>query len=546
MIELIDKLRNLGIDLKNKNTGQHTFLCPKCSDERKKKRQPCLSVNIDEGIYNCHHCGWHGKVFNDVETTYAIPDYNNTELNDNALKWLTDTRGLSKSTIQRFRLFSEGRDIGFPFIENDKVVHIKYRSGDKTFRSSTGTKLTLFGMHLEHSERLIITEGEIDAMSFYEAGNMAVSVPNGATSFTWLDNCNQWINKFKEIIIAYDDDSKGIEGRNEVARRLGKERCKIFNYPEGIKDANELLVSAKKDLNWKNIFNAYFDYLEFFPLDGIFGVDDLRSKVFELRKTGYPKGQLTGFKEFDKLVSWVPGQFTIMTGIPSHGKSEFTDQLLVKLKNMKWLVFSPENMPYEYHISKLIEKTLEKPFFKLTDKELSFSLDVLNDYFSFCDLEKIKSIEDIIAIAKQVILQKGIKGILIDPYSRIEHTYFGKLTETEYVRTILNELGSLARNLGVHVILIAHPTKMQKDDRDEFKVPNLYSISGSAHFFNAADIGITIYRRPKEGFDMTEIHVQKVRFKWAGMPGMVEFTWEKETGIYKEYYSDFRDPFKEK
>ena len=536
MINTIEKLINIGIDLKNKATGQHTFICPKCSHERKKKNDPCLSVNIDQGFYNCHHCGWHGKVFEDEEKTYATPEYNNTELTDKALNWLVETRGLSKSTIQRFRLFSHGREIGFPYIENDKVIHIKYRTGDKHFRSSKGTKLILFGMHLEHSERLIITEGELDAMSFYEAGNMAVSVPNGATSHTWLDNCNQWVDKFKEIILAYDDDNAGIEGRNEIARRLGKERCKIFKYPEGVKDANELLINAKKFDNWKFRFNYYFDYLELFPLEGIFSVDNLRSKVFELRKTGYPQGKITGYSELDKLVCWVPGQFTIITGIPSHGKSEFTDQLLVKLRSMKWLVFSPENMPYESHISKLIEKALEKPFFQLTDQELSFSLDTLDNYFSFCDLEKIKSIDDIITIAKQVILQKGIKGILIDPYSRIEHTYIGKLTETEYVRTILNELGSLAKNLGVHIILIAHPTKMQKDEKDEFKVPNLYSISGSAHFFNACDNGITIYRRPRDEFDMTEIHVQKVRFKWVGHPGMVEFTWEKETGIYKEYF----------
>ena len=534
MTNTIDKLHNLDIDLKNKTTGQHTFICPKCSHERKKKNDPCLSVNIDEGIYNCHHCGWHGKVFEEDESSYAVPEYNNTELNDKALNWLVETRGLSKSTIQRFRLFSEGREIGFPFIENDKVVHIKYRSGDKHFRSSKGTKLTLFGMHLDHKDRLIITEGELDAMSFYEAGHLAVSVPNGATSHTWLDNCNEWVDRFGEIILAFDNDSKGIEGRNEIARRIGKEKCKIFQYPEGIKDANELLYTIKHDPQWKAIFSAHFDFLQLFPLDGIFSVDDLRTKVFELRKTGYPKGKLTGYKNLDNLVSWVPGQFTIITGIPSHGKSEFTDQLLVQLRNMKWLIFSPENMPYESHISKLIEKALRKPFFNLTDSELSSSLDFMNDYFTFCDLEKIKSVDDIISIAKQVILQKGITGILIDPYSRIEHTYIGKLTETEYVRTILNELGSLSKNLGVHIILIAHPTKMQKDDNDEFKVPNLYSISGSAHFFNAADVGITVYRRPKEGFDMTEIHVQKVRFKWVGHPGMVEFNWTKETGIYTE------------
>jgi twinkle protein len=117
----------------------------------------------------------------------------------------------------------------------------------------------------------------------------------------------------------------------------------------------------------------------------------------------------------------------------------------------------------------------------------------------------------------------------------VEHNYQGKSTETEYARDILKSLQKLCKSTGVTIILVAHPTKMQKDENGFFVVPNLYSISGSAHFFNAADIGITVYRRPGESFDMTEVHVQKVRFKWVGKSGMVEFKWDPGSGTYMEY-----------
>jgi twinkle protein len=530
---ILDKLQNLDIDLKNKVTGSIVTVCPQCSELRKKKKQPCLSVDIDQGLYNCHHCGWTGKVFLDDDKTYKVPEVNNTDLNDKALKWINDVRGISKATAIRFKLFSEGHEIGFPYIENGKIVHVKYRNAKKVFRSSAGTKLIAFGMHLDFNETLIITEGEFDALSFYEAGYSAISCSNGAESFTWLDNCYKWVDQFEKIIIAYDNDEKGIKGREELSRRLGRERCYKFTYPEGFKDANEMLLACKTQENWKEVFKYYFKY-EPFPIDGIISVNDLRERIFDLRKKGFPQGETTGFPNLDSLMSWAPGQLTVITGVPSHGKSEFIDQLMIRLKHLNWLIFSPENVPEEAHLSKLIEKNGKKPFFKMNNQELSNQMDDLEKCFTFCDIEEIKTIDEIMSLTKQAVLSKGVKGVLVDPYSRIEHNYAGKQTETEYVRKILDSLSSMARHLQVHIILVAHPTKMQKDEVGNYIVPNLYSISGSAHFFNTADNGITVYRRKQQdgGQDKTEIHVQKVRFKWVGQTGLAGFDWEKETGNY--------------
>lgn len=537
---MINDLQELGINLKGRTSGTIKTLCPECSHTRKKKNDPCLFVNIDNGIYQCYNCEWHGVIKKESHTKhYEVPVVNNSELSDKALNWIVEQRKISKATVMRFGLFSEGREIGFPYYENGKIVHVKYRSADKKFRSSANTKMTAFGMQLEFDFKkpLIICEGEFDAMSFYEAGYMAVSCPNGANSFTWFDNCNEWIDNFDSVIIAYDNDEKGIQGRNELARRIGFEKCSYFEYGQ-FKDANDLLIACKNEnQQWKIIFDAYFDYIKPFPLSGIVTVSDLRSRIMDLRIAGYPKGEKTGYSKLDEIITWAPGQLTVITGIPSHGKSEFIDQLIVKLIRFKWLVFSPENMPEEAHLSKIIEKYAAKPFFKLEPEELNYVMDSINDDILFFDIEEVKSIEDIMKTAKMAVRQKGIKGIVIDPYSRIEHRYGKNSTETEYVREILDKLSLMARQLQVHVILVAHPTKMSKTN-GEFDVPNLYSISGSAHFYNTADNGITIYRRARAGIqDSTEVHVQKVRYKWTGQaPGLACFEWDKETGIYKEEF----------
>jgi twinkle protein len=534
-----DLFYEIGIDVKGRTKGEFTTLCPKCSDDRKKKRSPCLSANLDTGMYICHHCGWKGTVTKMEKTekkNYSLPVVNNTGLSDKALAWIESERKISKATVMRFGLYSEGREIAFPYYESDQIVHVKYRDAAKHFRSSTNTKLVPFGMQLDHGKSIIITEGEFDAMAFYEVGKLAVSCPAGATSYGWIDTSYKWFDQFEEIIIAYDSDAKGIEGRNEVARRLGRDRCKMFRYPDGVKDANDLLIGAKQHSDWKDRFLDYFQFIIPFPLEGVIKVDDLRDRILDLRKSGYPKGERTGFRGLDELITWAPGQLTVITGIPSHGKSEFTDQIMIRIKQMKWLVFSPENMPEETHLSKLIEKHIRKPFFQSTNDELTSAMDDLDDYFMFFDISKVKSIDDIVEKTREAVKSVGIRGVLIDPYSRIEHSYMGKMSETEYVRSILDGLSGLAKQLQIHVILIAHPVKMQKDESGCYIVPNLYSISGSAHFFNTADNGITVYRKPMgEGIqDRTHVYVQKVRFKWYGKPGMAEFDWNKETGCYSE------------
>lgn len=123
--------------------------------------------------------------------------------------------------------------------------------------------------------------------------------------------------------------------------------------------------------------------------------------------------------------------------------------------------------------------------------------------------------------------------MVIDPYNYIEHKRDPKQTETEYISMVLSDICNFAKDYGVHVFLVAHPTKIQKDkNTKDFEVPTLYNIAGSAHFFNKTDNGICVYR--DRATNLVTVYVQKVRDRINGQIGMANFTYDVYTGRYTE------------
>jgi twinkle protein len=544
-----------GIDIKGRTSGLFKTTCPKCSDSRKDKRGKCLSVNISEGLWNCHNCGWKGTI-NKTEKmekkVYQIPVLNNTGLSDKTLEWFVSNRKVSKSTVMRFGLTEsmewmpqvekEMNCINFNYFRDEKLVNIKFRDGKKNFKMAKDAELVFYNLDsIKDSEEAIICEGEIDCMSFYESGLYnVVSVPNGASKgsqrLEYLDNCWKYFEGKKKIIIATDGDEPGIALRDELARRLGKERCWIFQYPEECKDANEILVKAGPE-----VLKKCMDYIIEFPLEGITSISDIEERINNIYKNGYPKGHRIGFNSLDEFITWRTGEFTAVTGIPGSGKSEFIDQVTLKLSvlhDWKWAVFSAENQPEELHFAKLSEKYIGKSFYstnseyKMDHEELHKSKVFVNDHFFFVNINEINvTLDGLLAKARELILRKGINGFLIDPWNYIEHKIPHGYTETQYISEALTKISRFCKVNNIHIIVVAHPTKIQKED-GKYRVATMYDIAGSAHWFNKIDNGMSVYRDFETG--LVDVHVQKIRFKFIGQIGKASFTWDKYTGKYSE------------
>lgn len=557
-MEVIEKDTRRSHDIfVRKSSGEESMTCPSCSDERRKKNIKCLSWNHDKGVGKCNHCGasFYKKesAMNIPEKKYTLPDINNTEISDRALAWFTNNRGISKATVIRFKL-SEGlaympqvskevNTIQFNYYLDEKLVNVKYRDGSKNFKMTSGAKLIFYNLDaIKDCETCTIVEGEIDCMSMYEAGVYdCVSVPNGAAKgnqrLEYLDNCFEFFENKKLIIIATDNDEAGIMLREELARRLGKERCKIMFYPEGCKDSNEILIKAGPEWLKKYHESAYE-----FPLEGVKTVVNFDDEINDLYVNGFPKGAFCGFEEFDKIINWHPGQVTGVTGIPNSGKSEFVDQIAVSLSKSGWKIgmLSPENQPEAFHFAKLAEKFIKKSFFsnndfyKMTVDELMRAKEFINENFFWLELEDDNLIVDgLISKMRELVFRRGINLFIIDPWNYLEHKIPPGKTETQYIGEALTKFCNAAKRLNIHIIIVAHPTKIQKEkDTGKYKVATLYDIAGSANWFNKLDNGLSVYLDRETG--IVSVFVQKVRFKWCGQVGCQNFSWDKFTGIYSE------------
>jgi twinkle protein len=272
--------------------------------------------------------------------------------------------------------------------------------------------------------------------------------------------------------------------------------------------------------------------------------EEIAEKVKALWKSGgLPKGSPTGWRSVDELYSVATGQWTIVTGTPNSGKSEFVDALLVNLaKQGGWhhVIFSPENQPLELHHAKIIEKYVGRPFNpgptqRVSEEEVEEAETWMAGKFHFVKPER-PSMTAILEEANRFASMKVRKcGIVIDPWNYLEHHRPQGMSMTEYVSMALSEIISWVRERNCHLWLVAHPTKMQKNKEGKLPVPTPHDISDSAHFWNKADNCITIWRDQSDYKKQeVDIHVQKVRFKHIGHIGLATLRYDRTTGRYHE------------
>lgn len=267
--------------------------------------------------------------------------------------------------------------------------------------------------------------------------------------------------------------------------------------------------------------------------------------VLELHVKGLPSGESTGWTSLDKHYTVLPGQMTIVTGWPGSGKSEFIDALLINLsrKDWKFAIFSFENQPVSFHITKMIEKLAGKPFGlgrtdRIKEDELNDLVCKLAKSFSFTSCTSGSfTLKDVLDAA-QVHLEQfpdSRRGVVIDPWNEVEHSRPSGLSETEYISHSLSRIRNWARNNRVHVWIIAHPQKVRRADDGKLPVPRPDMISGSQHWWNKADCALTVWRDNEEPMSPeVQIHVQKIRFKHVGMVGMAVLHYDRVTGKYSD------------
>jgi twinkle protein len=555
---IFDRWSDLGVA---EGTGRASALCPICSSSRKpeNRNQKCLSINFDHKNAECNN---EGEIFilrddaykkeerHEKKKNYQKPkEKPKLDIPDNILSYLY-SRKLSQKVIRRNQLghsvkwFAKAKIeapcISFPYYKDGEHVGTKYRlPNPKDHTAETNTEPIVYGYDDIKGGTLFWVEGEFDKLAVEVAGfENCVSVPNGAKSAGCLDNIKEKLKGVKHHIIAVDNDKDGNQLESELIRRLNPAKCKTVKFTEGCKDANGVLIAHGPDA----LRQCLMDQTPV-PIDGVIKPSAIISKLKELYYNEQEEGLSTGWCNLDKLYRVAPGQWTVVTGIPNHGKSEWLDSLMTNMiikHKWKFGIFSPENHPVQVHMRKILKKIVKKPYGKGYKGSMPWSVAEectinADDFITFVgDREEGHTVESILEITESLILSEGINGMIIDPWNAIGHSMPGNTPETQYLEKKLTDISRIVRKYGIHIWVVAHPTKLQKRANNTYAPPLPYDIAGSANWYNKPDNAITVYIPTGDDVHETEVWllVNKIKFRENGRPGETKLFFNQALGTY--------------
>lgn len=385
---------------------------------------------------------------------------------------------------------------------------------------------------------LIITEGELDAMTAIQCGFLrTISVPDGApppgersaddlkdsAKYDWLEAVRPFLTPeiCPEIIIAADGDENGGALLQDLSVLLGRFRCKFIVYPRAkdaakrgrdrLKDLNEVLEDYGAEGVQKTIARA--DWLK---IDGVHRMSELPNLppqvIYE------PRHEL--FRDHFKVRL---GDFSVWTGVPGMGKTTVLNDVLCGIATdhkltIAWASFEQEVQ--RDHKRALRTWFCETPAYRCSENQLRAADAWIDNHHIFivANEDEDATLDWLIDKMEVCVTRHGAKVIVIDPWNELEHDRRPGESETEYIGRAIRVLKRFAKAFRVHVCVVAHPTKSTKDEKGNYKVPTLYDISGSANWYNKADLGVVVHRQG----DDTIVKTQKSRYhEVIGKPGEV-------------------------
>jgi|TARA_R100001369_G_scaffold17217_1_gene32471 twinkle protein len=526
-------------------------VCPVCSHDRKPKNQKakCASYDWERGLGTCHNCNksFQLHTYNrkgKAEKVYVKPDKIIVEEPGMKVEDWFKTRGISISTLNDLKV-TEGPEwmpqtgktenvIKFNYFMGGELTNVKYRDGRKNFKLFKGAEKVFYNIDsIIGYEYCVIVEGEMDVLALHEAGiENAISVPNGATLNTnnldYLDSCIDYFEDKDKIILAVDSDEAGQALQTELIRRLGSEVCHIATF-EDCKDANEYLQKYGKEKLSERISGA-----RPVPLENVTTFRDIEDEVTDFVRNGFKPGFQVGLQNFDDIFSTYTGQFITVTGIPSSGKSDFVDQMVVGYNaNYGWKTAfaSPENQPTYLHAHKLMRKTWQgmPTSADIGGDRWNQIADHCNSSYFHIDMERY-TLDSVLKKGAELVKRKGIKCLVIDPFNKVRDLG-GSDDVNKYTMEYLQKIEIFAKKYDVLVFIVAHPTKMYKTQDGKIEEPTMYNIKGGGEWYDASYHGILVHRDYEA--KTVKAKVLKVKFQNLGENGAeAHFKWEPKSGCF--------------
>lgn len=466
--------------------------------------------------------------------------------------WLEEVRKIPCEIAARSGVVTLNGRLTFEFRKNGALQYRKSRvatkDGGKSFlRDRKDVPSCLWNVDAlsepwSPEDPLVICEGEIDALSWMAAGiGRVVSVPDGAqmakpgegeivpahdSAFRWLwegDELLPGLQAAKRVILATDGDDKGRILRDELAVRLGRTRCWFVEYPDGCKDANDVLRRYNAEMLAGLVDGAR-------PI-----VPNRLAHFSDIPKRANRVQYSSGWAGLDDHLRLQLPELMVVTGTPNSGKSTWTLNYVCNLARVHGI------------------KTAILQFEDDVDRNRE---DIERYAWAFAGRENVKPIEDpdewmdsmflTIAPAEEAdtydkewlrasiveaATRHDCKVVLIDPFNEIEHMWAINETEAQYTNNFLRDLKKLARQLQIAIIIVTHPSKSggaPKPVQDW----SLYDVAGSSAWNNKADHGVVIWRESTKSVE-TYVKVCKSKnFRTMGTPGTVIMRYEPRSSTF--------------
>lgn len=462
-------------------------------------------------------CDWLGVKEEDYgvkrhkSKTFAKPQKDTVRVLDTntpGMDYLVLERRLDPIIVAKARICEtdDGTAISFPYFEWDaekktwscfhrKYVKLARPDGKKDMWSTKGTKRALYGKNMieDNVSELVICEGEIDALSWLSLGIPAVSVPDGVSNLSWVDEDWEWLVRFEKLYISTDMDEPGRNAAIEVAKRLGLHRCYIVTLPK--KDANECLTSGFT----REQMIACLTSSKQIDIDEIKKPDVFKKDVVDHYLTD--PSQQGWDTPWTPDCPWRirPGEFTILSGYSGSGKTQGLNQLMLHLiqQGVSVMDASLEIRPglTLYYMTRCAmgKKHASK-------EEAEACVDWINESMFFLDCIGVVNVKRLMSAMEYARKRHGIQVFIIDSLFKCGLSSEDWGAQREFA----DQMTTFCNNSGASVILVAHSRK--SSNGNELAVPSKADVAGSSDLTNAAFNVIIFWRNKLKKRKLDEAH----------------------------------------
>lgn len=486
-------------------------------------------------------------------------------LSDQHARWLEQVRKIPSEIAAECGVVTLNGNLAYEFRDRKgKLLYRKSRiedsNGSKRFvRDRSGVPSVLWGLDKyapECADTITICEGENDRLALIAVGAVNVfSVPDGAQmpapgegdidplkdkAFAWLwdgDRLLPELRNAKKFILAVDSDDKGITLREELAVRLGRDLCYFVRYPQGCKDANDVLMREGEDA----LMNVLADARPIIP-DELVRIGDLpEMPIRPSYSTGWGPDGANGL---DSMLTIRPPELMVVTGTPNAGKSQFVLPMLARMQLLHGLksAFLQFEDTEERLVADLTRFAVKHGVVKYSSeahKWLDQWLFIVKPDESAEDVNKDRDLDWLKRTIHQAATRHNCKFVCIDPWNECEHMWEKNETQASYLNRAIKQIKALARRYNICIIIIAHPIVSSGRSHTSIDQWSLYDIDGGAVWNNKADHGIVLARVDSDATlsgDKRDVLVKVSKSKdWErmGRPGTARMRFIRESGDYE-------------